>query len=337
MRTAGVLKREGGCFKSVGEGGVDSVLRPDFTSLRIYLAVYVSGNIARAAARENIAPSAISKRIQDLEADAGVPLFHRHARGVTATAAGEALARHARSLFDVLNGMSAELSGFSDGARGDVRIHAHSSAVVQYLPTEIASFTRAWPGIRVVLREEISPSVIASVQDGGADIGIFADNMGALPGLTLMPYRLDRLGVLLPRTHPMAGAAEVGFASICEGEFISPESGSSLQILLKTAARDMGFPLRLTIEVKTFEAAVRMAEAGLGIAVLPLGIASAFAGTTQGGLAAVPLSDSWAHRRLVMCMRDESRLAASARLMLEHLRAGAARAASATTAAVPNG
>ncbi len=294
------------------------VLRPDFTSLRIFLAVYLTGNIARAAEREHIAPSAISKRLQDLEADAGVPLFHRHARGVTATAAGEALARHAHRLFDALNGMAAEISGFSDGARGDVRIHAHSSAVVQYLPQQIASFACRYPEVRVVLREEISPNVITSVQDGTADIGIFADNMGPQPGLTLMPYRRDRLAVLLPRGHALAGREEIGFSVISGGDFISPESGSSLQILLQAAARDMGCVLRLKIEVKTFEAAVRMADAGLGIAVLPVGIAARFARGT--GLVPVLLSDSWAHRSLVACVRKEMNLGASARLMLRHLR-----------------
>jgi len=313
------------------------VIRPDFTTLRIFLAVHAAGNIARAAEREHIAPSAVSKRLQDLEADAGTPLFHRHARGVVPTAAGDALARHADCLFDMVEGMAAELSGFAGGVRGDVRIHAHSSAVVQYLPYEIASFATLYPDVRVILREEISPNIIASISDGSADIGIFADNMGPLPGLSLLPYRQDRLSVLLPQTHKLAGQAEVGFSALRDHDFIGPESGSSLRVLLEAAARDMGCALRFRIEIKTFEAAVRMADAGLGLAVMPLGIARKSAIGT--GLAAVPLSDSWAHRRLVACVRDEARLGASARLMLRHLRRlgpSAMEPACPATAAVPN-
>lgn len=294
------------------------MIRPDFTSLRVFLAVHATGNIARAAEREHIAPSAVSKRLQDLEADAGTPLFHRHARGVLPTAAGDALARHAHRLFDMVEGMVAELSGFSGGNRGDVRIHAHSSAVVQYLPGEIAGFSRQYPEVRVILREAISPDIIAAVTDGTTDIGIFADNMGPLPGLTLLPYRRDRLAVLLPRDHPLTEGAEVGFSALRDHDFISPEYGSSLRVLLENAARDMGCSLRFRIEIKTFEAAGSMAEAGLGVAVMPAGVAARYAGT--GGLAAVPLSDSWAHRKLVACVRDEGKLGASARLMLRHLR-----------------
>ena len=311
------------------------MIRPDFTSLRIFLAVHATGNIARAAEREHIAPSAVSKRLQDLEADAGVRLLHRHARGVTPTAAGDALARHAQRLFAAVDGMAAELSGFSGGARGDVRIHAHSSAVVQYLPWEIASFARLYPEVRVVLREAISPNIITSIAEGGADIGIFADNMGPLPGLTLLPYRKDRLAVLLPHDHPVAGHKEIGFSILRDQDFISPESGSSLRILLEAAARDMGCALRFRIEIKTFEAAVCMASAGLGIAVMPAGVASKLAAGT--GLVAIPLSDSWAHRSLVLCVRGKGRLGASAQLMLQHLRApDAAAPPRLATAAVPN-
>lgn len=315
------------------------MLRPDFTSLRIFLSVYNAGNIARAAEREHIAPSAVSKRVQDLEADTGIPLFHRHARGVTPTAAGEALARHAHRLFEDVNSMSAELSAFSEGVRGDVRVHAHSSAVVQYLPQEIASFSRQYPQVRVVLREETSPNVITSIQDGVADIGIFASNMGCPPGLTLIPYRRDRLAVVLPCGHPLADLPEIGFSAIRDGDYISPETGSSLQILLDAAAKSMGFELKVRIEVKTFEAAIRMAEVGLGIAVVPAGIAANHTGGLK--VVGVPLSDAWAHRNLVACIKNEARLTASARLMLRHLKASALESAAgthpATMAAVPNG
>ncbi|MGI4802939.1 MAG: LysR family transcriptional regulator [Janthinobacterium lividum] len=310
------------------------MIRPDFTSLRIFLAVHTTGNIARAAEREHIAPSAVSKRLQDLETDAGTSLFHRHARGVIPTAAGDALARHAHRLFDMMESMAAELSGFSGGVRGDVRIHAHSSAVVQYLPHEIAGFARHYPDVRVILREAISPDIIAAVTDGGADIGIFADNMGPLPGLTLLPYRQDRLAILLPRDHALAGQDEVGFSAIRDHDFISPESGSSLRVLLESAARDMGCALRFRIEIKTFEAAAGMAEAGLGVAVMPAGIAARYA--VGGALAAVKLSDSWAHRNLVACVRDEDKLGASARLMLLHLRRAAADPTRFAMATVPN-
>ena len=69
---------------------------PDWVTLRIFLAAVELGSVTRAADRCGIATSAAAKRVQDLEADCGLLLLERGARGVKPTAAGEALARHAR-------------------------------------------------------------------------------------------------------------------------------------------------------------------------------------------------------------------------------------------------
>jgi DNA-binding transcriptional LysR family regulator len=294
------------------------VIRADLTTLRMFLAVYNLGNLTKAAEREHIAPSAISKRLQDLEAELGTPLFYRHARGVTPTPAGEVLASHVHRLFDDVNRMSAELSDFTSGVRGQVRIHAHSSAVVQYLPRQIASFVRSFPAVRVVLREETSPNVIQSTLDGIADIGIFASNLAAPAGLKVLSYKQDRLVALFPGGHALARLDSIDLSGIRDSDHISLGTGSSLQILLARAAESLGFVLKIRIEVTTFEAAMRMVEVGLGVAIMPEGVAAACAGNLD--VRAVPLNNEWASRDLVICIKDEQRLTASARLMLRHLR-----------------
>ncbi len=296
------------------------MIRPNLTTLRMFLSVHTLGNLSKAAEREHIAPSAISKRLQDLETEVGAPLFYRHARGVTPTPAGEVLAVHVRKLFDDVNRMSAELSEFTSGMRGQVRIHAHSSAVVQYLPSEIASFTEVYPAVRVVLREETSPYVLQSTLDGVADISIFANNMDAPPGLQVLSYKRDRLVALFAAANPLAGRTSIAFSDIRDSDHISLETGSSLQLLLAQAAESMGFELNTRIEVKTFEAAMRMVEVGLGVAIMPEGVVAACGGNLA--VRAVRLSNVWAERNLVICIRDEDKLTASARLMLHHLRAG---------------
>ena len=68
----------------------------DPTSLRLFVAVCEERNIANAARREAIVPSAVSKRISQMELEAGVTLLERGRRGVSVTAAGEVLWRYAR-------------------------------------------------------------------------------------------------------------------------------------------------------------------------------------------------------------------------------------------------
>lgn len=309
-------------------------MRLDLTTLRIFLSVYNLKSLTRAAEREHIAPSAVSKRIHDLELDLDTPLFRRHPRGVTPTQAGEALVRHVKRLFEDVNRLEADLGNYAAGLKGQVRIHAHSSAVVQYLPQDISSFIRQHPDVRVDLREETTSAVLQSVSDGVADIGIFGGNVEAPSGIRVLDYRRDRLVAVLPPGHPLAERTSLMFREIQDADHISLETGSSLQNLLAGAAAAGGASLSVKIEVTTFEAAWRMVAAGLGVAVIPHLVASPHA--EDGRVAVVPLGDDWAHRRISICIREGRDLAAPVRTMLAHLTSSAAEHSRTANAAVPN-
>ena len=208
------------------------MFRPDFITLRIFLAVYNLGNISKAAARENIASSAISKRLNALEAELGAPLFYRHSRGVEATPAGEALARHALALFGQINKMTSEMSTFASGVAGQVRIHAHTSAIVQYMPSQIASFTKAYPSVKIILVEDSSLGVLQATVEGLTDIGILAGNMDFPDMLDVFEYRHDKLVVLVPADHPLSTSTGVNFAETLEFDHVGLAVTSSLGTLL---------------------------------------------------------------------------------------------------------
>ena len=82
----------------------------DLPDLRLVAAIADSGSLTRAAARIHLAPSSASHRLTQLEATLGVPLFARHARGLTPTPAGESLLRHALPVFAQLDQMHADLA-----------------------------------------------------------------------------------------------------------------------------------------------------------------------------------------------------------------------------------
>ncbi len=174
--------------------------RIDLTSLQLFVAVCELGSIGRAAEREYIAASAVSKRLSDLEAAVDTALLYRHSRGVTLTPAGESLLHHARNVLYGLERMQGELSEYSDGVRGHVRMHATISSIVQFLPEDLGSFAREHSQIKIDLQEHLSADVLQAVHEGTADIGIC--NMGqANPnGLQTRPYRTDHLVLVAPKT-----------------------------------------------------------------------------------------------------------------------------------------
>lgn len=182
--------------------------RIDLTSLQLFVAVCELGSIGRAAEREFIAASAVSKRLSDLETTLGTALLYRHTRGVDLTPAGESLLHHARSVLFSLEKMQGELSEYADGVRGHVRVHASISAVVQFLPEDLGRFIRQHGEVKIDLEEHLSSEVVRAVQEGAADLGIChaaAVSRGALDDLQLRPYREDQLALVVPRGHALAG------------------------------------------------------------------------------------------------------------------------------------
>lgn len=294
--------------------------RMDLTSLQLFAAVCELGSIGKAAQREFIAPSALSKRLSDLEATVGSALLHRHSRGVHLTPAGQNLLHHARSVLFSLERMQAELSEYADGARGQVRVHASISATVQFLPEDLGAFSRAHQGIRIDLEEHLSSEVVRAVQEGAADFGVCntADGVGELQTL---PYRQDQLVLVVPTGHALAARDAVAFEETLAFDHVGLHANSSIYVAMRQAAAVLGQTIKLRIQVTGLEAMGRMIHNGLGIGVMPQQAFELVRGVSQ--LACIPLTDAWATRQINLVARDFSTLPRTARLLVDHLRATA--------------
>ncbi|MBI2728620.1 MAG: LysR family transcriptional regulator [Polaromonas sp.] len=290
--------------------------RIDLTSLQLFVAVCELGSIGKAAEREFIAASAVSKRLSDLEATLDTPLLYRHTRGVGLTPAGESLLHHARSVLFSLEKMQGELSEYADGVRGHVRVHASISAIVQFLPEDLGAFIAGHPQIKIDLEEHLSTEVMRAVQEGAADLGICNTGVGA-GELQTMPYRSDKLVLIVPRGHALAALGPIQFEAALDYDQVGLHSNSSIYLAMRQAAADVGRTIKLRIHVTGLDAMCRMIQNGLGVGVMPHRAFELMHG--MGELAAVPLLDEWATRDIQLVARDFSTLPVTARLLVEHL------------------
>lgn len=290
--------------------------RLDLTSLQLFVAVCELGSIGRAAEREFIAASAISKRLSDLEAALGAPLLYRRPRGVELTPAGETFLHHARSVLFSLDRMQGELSEFAQGVRGHVRIHANLSAIMQFLPDDLAGFTSLHPQVKLDLEEHVSSEVVRAVRDGDADIGI-CNAPGPVDDLQSRRYRQDRLVVAVPRRHPLAAHRAVWYEETLDHDQIGLQGNSALDLAMRRAAAAAGKDIRLRMRVTGLDALCRMVHNGLGIGLIPDRAFALLQGV--GDLQAVPLRDDWAVRDIDLLARDFSSLPVTARLLVDHL------------------
>ncbi|MFM0234018.1 LysR family transcriptional regulator [Paraburkholderia sediminicola] len=288
----------------------------DLTSLRLFVAVCQEQNIARAAEREFIASSAVSRRIAEIEALIGLPVIQRQSRGITVTPVGETVLRYALTIIGNIEQMSAELSRFSSGAKGRVRVVANLSSIVQFLPEDVAAFGRAFPEVSIELEEENSADVLRIVDEHGADFGICNPVAGS-EAFEQVPYREDRLAVLVPGGHRLAAASRVTFDELLDDSFVGLRSESALTKLLAQQAASAGRQIDVKIRVSSLDALCRMVHAGLGIAIVPEQVGLLYVNALDVRL--LSLSDAWAVRHLIMIFRSRDQLSASAAALVGFL------------------
>lgn len=288
---------------------------PDLVSLSLFLRTVENRSLSKAADQSHIALSAASRRIAMLEEQLGVRLLDRSSRGAEPTPAGEALAFHARQMLREADRLKADLSDYAKGLRGIVRLYANTSALSQYLPYGLASFATSCPDIKVEVQERLSFEIIKALKDRIVDVGVAFPDDKTIDGLVCHPYKVDHLVAVMPRTCNVS-AKELHLVDLLDMDLVVLESNTAMLRLLEDAAASEGKPLRLRVQVKSFEAICKLIDAGLGVGILPLVAAQALGHGLH--LKLVPLKDAWATRQMYVCVRDEA-LPAAVQRFVDHL------------------
>jgi DNA-binding transcriptional LysR family regulator len=289
-------------------------MRYDLDDLQLVVAIVNSGSLTQAAARVHLAPSSASHRLTQLEAALGVPLFTRHARGLTPTPAGESLLRHARQVLAQLEQMHADLAPYASGLTSQVTVFANTNASNCFLPQDLGDFLRAHPRLRISLEEQPSPAILQAVATGQVEIGVIAAT-GQPAGLETLPYRSDRLVLAVPAEHPLAACTAVDFAEVLDQPFVCLHAGSAIHTFMMNAAAQLGSRLDVRIQVRSFNAVCRMIAAGVGIGMAPRSAIMAAGAAVK----TVEINDPWAPRDLQLCVRSCAALTPAATALLTHL------------------
>ena len=292
-------------------------VRFDLTDLRLIVQVAETSSITHGADRANMALASASARIRGMEEALGVPLLERGPRGVKPTPAGRALVHHARVVLQQLERMRGELGKYAHGLKGHVRLLSNTIASTGFLPQALAAFLAGHPSVDIDLEERPSPEIVQAVAEGFADAGIVID-MVDLGELETFPFVTDRLVLIAPRDHPLSGRRRLAFREVLDQEFVGLSAGSPLQGYLGRQAALTGQPLKLRVRLSGFDAICGMVEHGVGVAVIP---ESAARYHRRSAIRVVHLTDAWALRKLMICVRRFDELSEHAKHLIEHLKA----------------
>ena len=291
-------------------------MRFDLVDLRLFLRVAETSSITHGAAKANMSLPAASERLRGMEQELGAALLERGRRGVKVTAAGRTLVHHAQLVLQQIEHMRSELSEYAGGTKGHIRLVANTSALSEFLPEALKAFLANNPGIDIDIEEQPSYDIIRLVAEGFADIGIVADIVD-FGGLETFPFAIDRLVVVMPRKHVLAGARRLSFRDLLDHEFVGLAATNALQQHLGQHAVQAGRPLKLRVRLGGFDAVCRMVENGVGLAVIPETAARRCQQIMAIRIAR--LSDPWSLRHLNVCVRRLSELPDFAQRLVRHL------------------
>jgi len=288
----------------------------DLTDLRLLLAIADAGSLSKAAQRFPIALSAASNRLRGFEDDCGIAVFERSANGMKPTPAGRFILERAARVISEMEQLADTVRELRGPQRRSVRLAGTTVSISTFLPQALGEFLAAYPEVDLQLEERTSRDILAAVQAREVEIGIVDGTLPAGDVISL-PFRTDRLVLLVPSTHPLVQRATTKLRDAFEYSFVCLPAERPMQHFIEARAIQSGRPLKVRVRAPSFDAIAQLVAQDAGIALLPEAAASRFA--REMAVSIVALDDAWANRELRVCFADAASLSPHAELLLRYL------------------
>src|SRR6266702_227403 len=238
--------------------------------LRQFAVVASEQHVTRAAARLGLSQSTLSRNIARLEADLGATLFLRAGRTVRLTRYGQRLlASVERALAELATGL-AELAEELHPDRGRVAIAFLHSLGVRAGPVILRDFRARHPGVRFALVQDSHAAMLDKLRAGAVDLCLTSP-VPRDPDLRARKLDEQRLRLVVPRGHPLAGRRRIRLAETATEDFVGLKPGYGLRSITDEWCGQAGFTPRLAFEGEEIDTVLGLVATGLGVALLPVG------------------------------------------------------------------
>ncbi|MEK9282475.1 LysR substrate-binding domain-containing protein [Bradyrhizobium sp. ISRA442] len=238
----------------------------ELSDIKTFAAVARAGGITRAAEELNTVQSNVTQRVKALEAEIGTPLFERHSRGMTLTAAGKRLLPYAQKMAALSH--EAVLAARDDGEpKGPLAIGSMETTAAVRLPPLLADFHRRFPAVRLTLRTATTADLVAAVLDGVLDGAFVAGPIEHAELVTVTAFREELVLVSARR-----------WTSLKELRAATPESGPTALVFrtgctyrqrLEQIFVEFGWPSAARFELGTLDGMIGCVAADMGVSLLP--------------------------------------------------------------------
>lgn len=242
----------------------------DIYQLKHFLVLAETLNYRRTAEAVYVAQPALSRQIQQLEAEVGALLFKRDKRNVTLTPAGAYLYQEAGRLIEQLEGAFRRTAQIHRGEAGEIRIGHASSAMQSILPRLLVSIREKTPDLRALLMETTNRYQMEALQHRQIDVG-FSPNIIAPPDVSSRVVYEENFVVLLPEHHPVSAETFTDLSVFAQESFILPpfREGIGYVESIQALCQAYGFLPHIAYESAYTGTVLRLVEAGMGISIEP--------------------------------------------------------------------
>lgn len=299
--------------------------------LRYVVALAEEGQFVKAAARLRVAQPSISAAVRALEVELGATLFDRSRHGALPTAAGEVFVPWARQVLADCDAGAAAVAALAGLQRGRVTLGATPSLTTTVLPSVVAGFRRAHPGVDLVVEEAGSGDLVGLLENSLVDVALVV-----LPvaGSWLETRYLgeEELVLAVPLGHDLAERSQVRIEDLADVPLVMFRSGYDLREATLAACRRAGFQPTFAIEGLEMDGVLAMAGAGVGAAVVPASVVAA-----DAALVSVPFADRELLRHIGVARRQDRTISAAASALVTGIEAALGAGPRPAAAGVPAG
>lgn len=285
----------------------------DLRLLRYFVAVAEERHVTRAAERLGIRQPPLSIAMRQLEAELGVPLLHRLSRGLELTEGGAALLDHARRILADVDRARTEVMRRARGASGRLQLGFGGATYFEpRVPKLILAFRTRYPDVELLPVQSNTPRLLAGLADGSIDVAFIRPPIED-DAIAVLPFAEEAMCVVLPASHPLAGAEHLPLAALAgERLILFPRGiGPGLYDSIVASCREAGFEPQLGQEAPQLPSIVHLVAAGFGVSIVPVSIAQIQTGSVryvalQGAAPTAPIG---------LAYRRDSRLRAVANFL----------------------
>lgn len=241
----------------------------ELRQLRYFVEVAEREHISEAAEHLQVAQSAVSRQIANLEEELGTPLFERVGRNVKLTAIGKIFLEHAVNVLKAADFATKQVEEYLNPAKGTIKVGFPTSLASYVLPTVISAFKKEYPNVSFHLRQGSYRFLIDSIINRDLNLAFLGPVPPKDEHINQTILFSENVYALLPANHPLAKRKTINLADLRDDQFVLFPEGYILNKLAVDACKQAGFSPKVTTEGEDMDALKGLVAAGIGVTLLP--------------------------------------------------------------------